>query len=128
MRPDLRILNKIDVNYLLLTSKNKNSIVTPFWHKHRGYNDRFCIGSFNSIKYYANRLDYIYEFMNKEGSLHSERLVKFVINKFNIKNIDGNIFFCRVRANNTSASSDLKQYNKYKYKKKKKKNIIKNRK
>ena len=32
LRPDLEILEKIDINYILSTSNNKNLIVTPYWH------------------------------------------------------------------------------------------------
>tara|TARA_B100000424_G_scaffold236520_1_gene201497 strand:+ start:847 stop:1614 length:768 start_codon:yes stop_codon:yes gene_type:complete len=119
-RPDLRFLNEIDIKYIL-SSKNENVIITPYWQKCGGCNDRFAIGSLNSIKYYANRIDYIYEYMNDKGKLHSESLVKFVIDKFNIKNIDCDIFLCRVRANNKIKSKDMNFYKSYKNKNKKKK-------
>jgi hypothetical protein len=63
--------------------------------------------------------------MNDKGKLHSEKLLKFVINKFNIKNINGDIFFCRVRANNILNIHDIKEYNKFKNLNYQKKNKIK---
>ena len=44
--------------------------------------------------------------MNENGKLHSEKLLKFVMEKFKIKNIDLNLYFIRVRANNDIEKKD----------------------
>ena len=106
IRPDLKIISKIDIDNILET-KNKNVIATSNFSKWRGLNDRVAIGSYNSIKKYANRIDNIYEYMNENGKLHAEKLLKFVMEKFKIKNIDLNLYFIRIRANNDIEKKDL---------------------
>ena len=106
IRPDLKIISKIDIGNILET-KNENVIATCNFSKWRGLNDRVAIGSYNSIKKYANRIDNIYEYMNENGKLHAEKLLKFVMEKFKIKNIDLNLYFIRIRANNDIEKKDL---------------------
>tara|TARA_B100000886_G_scaffold317088_1_gene256122 strand:- start:2407 stop:3147 length:741 start_codon:yes stop_codon:yes gene_type:complete len=106
IRPDLKIISKIDIDNILET-KNENVIATCNFSKWRGLNDRAAIGNYNSIKKYANRIDNIYEYMNENGKLHAEKLLKFVMEKFKIKNIDLNLYFIRIRANNDMEKKDL---------------------
>lgn len=107
MRPDLKIFTKLNINDIFQT-KTKNIILTPNYAQFRGLNDKFVIGDYNSIKIYANRFDYIYDYMKLKGRLHSESLLKFVIKKFKIRNIYTKIYFARVRANNIIEEKDLK--------------------
>ena len=107
IRPDLKILTEININDII-ESKKKDVILTSSYDKFNGLNDKVAIGSYRSAEIFANRLDYIYEYMKCNGKLHSERHLKFVMEKFGIKNIDLNLYFVRVRADNTIERKDLK--------------------
>lgn len=110
IRPDLKIITPFDVSWLNL--KN-NQIATPIYFKHcGGLNDRFAIGKFEAIKTYGLRLDEIYNCCNakknKKRPLHSEQLVKYIIEKNNIQNIDLYITLVRIRGNGIEVQKDYK--------------------
>lgn len=106
IRPDLKIITPFDISWLNI--KN-NQLATPIYFKHwGGLNDRFAIGKFKDIKIYGSRIKEILNFVTtpKKRPLHSEQLVKFVLNKNKIKNIDIYITLIRVRADGTEAIRD----------------------
>lgn len=105
IRPDLKIVTPFDINWLNL--KNKQ-LATPAYFKHMGgLNDRFVIGTFDNIKIYGSRIDEIYNFCkSKKKPLHSEQLVRYVMEKNGIKNIDLDITLIRVRGNGNEAKQD----------------------
>ena len=106
IRPDLKIITPFDISWLNI--KN-NQLATPIYFKHwGGLNDRFAIGKFEDIQIYGSRINEIINFVTtpKKRPLHSEQLVKFVLNKNKIKNIDIYITLVRVRADGTEAKRD----------------------
>ena len=110
VRPDTKIVNPFNIN--LIENIKDNEIRTPVYFKHwGGLNDRFAIGKFNSIVKYGERINYIYDFVNcgKKRPLHSEQLLKFIINKYNIKNIDIDIILVRVRADGREHKYDYEK-------------------
>ena len=120
IRPDLLVKTELNIKYIKYISTH-NYLFTPNWGKwiapaicrstnssDVGTNDRFAIGNYNSIVKYGNRIDDIYDYMKMYGCLHSESLVKYIIQKYNINNIEIPIILIRVRANGKYNSSDLK--------------------
>ncbi len=126
IRPDLKIISPFNIKWLNLKSKE---IATPKYFKHRGLNDRFAIGKFEELKIYGSRIEEIFNYCNakktiysnrplhnskqvedndKTRPLHSESLVKYVLNKNRIKNIDLDINLVRVRANGVEVIKDYK--------------------
>ena len=106
MRLDVVYHEKIDINFISKYFDQK-VIFTPYWHKCYGLNDRFAAGDYDTMKIYGNKFDEIFNYMNnnikksryykKKCSLHGERLVKFIVEKYNLKNIDLNFKFSRLR-------------------------------
>ena len=86
IRPDVEILNTIDINILNFSF----DIIIPSYDHHEGLNDRFAILPFNNASNYASRIDEIKEFRKTNGRIVSEKYVKFIINKYykNLKFID----------------------------------------
>lgn len=86
IRPDVEILNTIDINIL----NSSFDIIIPSYDHHEGLNDRFAILPFNNASNYASRIDEIKEFRKTNGRIVSEKYVKFIINKYykNLKFID----------------------------------------
>ena len=112
IRPDLKFKYPFDIDYIYNNIDNKfNYILTPFWGKNSGLNDKFAIGNYNSIIKYGERINDIYNYMEKFGSLHSESLVQFISKKYNITNIDINVVLLRIRSNGLVAPRDMKKIN-----------------
>ena len=91
IRPDVRILNKFNINWL----KENFDIMIPNTDHFGGLNDRFAIIPFNKAQFYSTRIDEIIEFRKNNGRIVSEKYVKYIINKYypNIKLID---FFMKI--------------------------------
>ena len=106
IRPDLNIVNKINIDYIK-NNYGGNYLLTPNWGKWDGLNDRFAIGNYESILKYGERINYIYDYMKLHGKLHSERLVKYIVNKYGIKNYDIDIILLRIRSNGIIPTHDL---------------------
>lgn len=86
LRPDLKYLNKFDIN--ILKNFQNNTFYTPNWGKFGGLNDRLCIGDKNVIEYFSyKRFDDAKEYSNNK-KLHSETYLKDIMKNFNIININ----------------------------------------
>ena len=125
MRLDVIYHDKIDINFISKYLDQK-VIFTPYWHKCYGLNDRFAAGDYDTMKIYGNKLDEIFNYMNnnikksryykKKCSLHGERLVKFIVEKYNLKNIDLDFKFSRLRfkGNIVNENFNIIHYNVFK--------------
>ena len=59
VRPDLEFKFPLDIDYIYNNNKNNfNYILTPFWGKSIGINDRFAIGNYNSIIKYRYKTNF----------------------------------------------------------------------
>jgi len=106
LRPDLKYTTKLDIRYI---NKNlySNIILTPYWQKWGGINDRIGIGNYNTMEKYANRLDDVSDFLEStKKPLHAEKFLKFVLNKYNIKNKELKLVGKRIRSNGSIEKSD----------------------
>ena len=99
LRPDLKYLDKIDINQVLDIIKNSEQkiIYTPKWGRNQGCNDRCYIGTKLATNIIANRNDHIKEY-SKTHKPHSERFMKYMIQSNNIINKNFSIIADRVRA------------------------------
>jgi len=93
IRPDVQILNELDINIF----NSHFDIIIPSYDHHEGLNDRFAILPFKNTSYYACRIEEIIEFRKNNGRIVSEKYVKFIINKYynNLKFIDFKIKIIR---------------------------------
>lgn len=112
IRYDLILYSRMDVLYInklnLDVNNVEDNIYTPQFHKWGGLNDRFALGKYNIMKIYANRFDYDKEFLdNTKNKFHAETFLNYVMKKNDIKNIDINIKFQRIRANKKIHEGDL---------------------
>src|SRR3546814_1478362 len=56
LRPDVRFLDKLDVNALSqIVNGNSRTIATPSWHTWHGVNDRFAMGKPADMVTYGER-------------------------------------------------------------------------
>ena len=109
IRPDLKYTSKLDISQVIEASNNNNVIYTPSWQKWGGLNDRMALGDYKSMSKYANRLDKISNYLETTNKpLHAENLLKFVIQKYKIKNKDFKLIGKRVRRNGKINHLDLK--------------------
>ncbi len=95
-RPDVFYFKKLDINGLDLIQK-KDIYIPPFtdaW----GWNDRFALASPYSAQIYGQRLHYLKEF-SSNNPLHSERFLRFTLDKYEIRVRSIDIVFERVRSN-----------------------------
>jgi len=99
LRADLMYVTPLPLNYLIeKTNENKNIIFTAPWGKHDGLNDFIAMGNGDSMIHWGERITSLHEYMEKIGN-NSEQLVKFIVEKFNLINLDLPMLFYRVRAN-----------------------------
>lgn len=82
VRPDVLIRNKLPLNEILLKSCD---IMIPNNEHHEGYNDRFSIINYENAHIYGKRINEIAEFRKTNGRIVSEKYVKFIITKYNLK-------------------------------------------
>ena len=112
LRPDLMYHNPLNINIIKSYMRVPNVILTPYWHKFRGLNDRFAIGNYKTMLTYGERYKYIPSYVEKYGrKYHSERFIKFMMYKFRIRNIDIPIKASRVRANGKIKKEDFSKIN-----------------
>ena len=101
VRPDILYLDSME-RYLYKSLVTKDDcIFLPAWQSHNGLNDRFSICSTrNAALTYATRIDYAIDYCRtKSQPLHSEYLLKYVVEKSDNKIIFINTRAARVRAN-----------------------------
>jgi hypothetical protein len=86
IRPDVKITNSFDINWL----KMNFDIIIPSYDHHEGYNDRFAILPFDNALKYSTRIDEIIEFRKNHGRIVSEKYVKYIVSTYysNVKFID----------------------------------------
>ena len=109
IRPDLKYTKKLDVTQIYNASMQNKSIFIPSWHKWGGVNDRMALGCHNTIKFYANRLDDVSDYLETtKKPLHAEKFLKFVLKKHNIKTEELDLVGKRVRSNGKIPSIDQK--------------------
>ena len=94
LRPDLKYLNKFDCN-IIKNCKN-NEFYTPIWGKFGGLNDRMGFGTKEIMNIFANRINEAILY-SKTHRLHSETFLKYIMNKYIIKDIK--LKANRIRAN-----------------------------
>jgi hypothetical protein len=82
MRPDMKILNKFDVNCLSLL--NDTNIIIPDVEHYSGYNDRICVSGVKNALYYGKLYDHLLEY-SRTKPIASER---FLFDMLKNKNID----------------------------------------
>jgi hypothetical protein len=101
-RPDLLYHDNFG-KYLskIISSKELNIVGLPLWQWHGGYNDRFAIvKGEEAIKAYGSRVNFISRYLDSTGKpLHSEGLLKYVLEKCRIPVLPMEIRATRVRAN-----------------------------
>jgi len=107
LRPDCYYLTKFNINFLRFIN-NKTICIPQFMCAKNGENDRFCITNMNTYKFYGS---IFYKLLNisKKRSLHSEKILKQIIQteKLVVKRISFN--FVRVRINGEIADRDKKK-------------------
>lgn len=96
LRDDVFLSKKINLKTLF---KIDDYSFLPFWSWFHGYNDRFFITNSKGAMVYVNRLDNVRGFVIKHGFLQGERLLKFSLNKENIKVLPLITKALRIRAN-----------------------------
>ena len=86
VRPDLDIIDDLDIGFLLSHSSG-NSIVVPGWQFFGGVNDRFAVAAAGDASAaYANRFDTVFQHLALTGRpFHSERYLFDVLNLRRIK-------------------------------------------
>jgi hypothetical protein len=86
IRPDVEILNPIDINWI----NTDFDIILPNYHHYEGLNDRFAIIPTHKAVKYSTRIDEIIDFRRKRGRIVSEKYVKYIVDNYypNIKFID----------------------------------------
>ena len=82
VRPDALIHNELLINEVLT---NLYDIHIPDNNHWEGYNDRFAIINYENAYKYGKRINEIEEFRKKQGRIVSEKYVKFIIEKYNLR-------------------------------------------
>jgi len=80
LRPDVFINNELPLCKILVDHIN-----IPDYNHNEGYNDRFAIIDYKAAHLYGKRINEIEEFRKTQGRIVSEKYVKFIINKYNLK-------------------------------------------
>ena len=78
IRPDVEILNPIDINWI----NSDFDIILPNYYHYEGLNDRFAIIHFDNAVKYSTRIDEIIEFRKKCGRIVSEKYVKYIVDNY----------------------------------------------
>lgn len=107
LRPDLRYLDKLDISVIYNSMKNKNILYTPNWQRHYGLNDRFAVGSPQSISIYSSRI-YSSKFFFNNINGNSELLLLYYCYMKKLKNRDLIIRALRIRPGNIIYGFDMK--------------------
>jgi hypothetical protein len=78
IRPDVEILNPIDINWI----NSDFDIILPNYDHYEGLNDRFAIIPFDKAVKYSTRIDEIIEFRKNCGRIVSEKYVKYIVDNY----------------------------------------------
>ena len=119
LRPDLLYVNPIDIDDIINHISANNIIVIPRWGNYRGgLNDRIAYGSYDVMKIYGTRIDYIQQhYRRKLGAMkkpyHSERYLTLILNKFRFIIHKCNLMGIRIRANHKPNDMDYNMFSKY---------------
>ena len=95
-RDDIFVYQSPIFNFSKLTKRN---IIIPGFHWHRGYNDRFMIGSQEVARIWARRIHALETFSLKQKKLSGEMLVKYTLDKTDIRVLAFPRIFPRIRSN-----------------------------
>lgn len=94
IRPDVLFYDDLKLDYFKI---QKNEIILPNFGKYP-INDRFCICTMNVSKMYGIRFDHAYTY-SLNNKLHSETYLNYILKNNNIKKIEVNFRFSRIRSN-----------------------------
>lgn len=84
-RPDLIYHDSLDARAISLFLESPSAVVVPSWAWAGGYNDRFAFCGATSYIAYGERILRIKEYLESTGhALHSERLLKFCLNRASV--------------------------------------------
>ena len=78
IRPDLLLVNKINISYF--KELNSSNIIIPEKGWFKGINDKICIGEINTVLYCGSLFNELKEYSTK-NPINSERFLKDMINK-----------------------------------------------
>ena len=81
LRPDALVNNRLPVETIFTEDFSKNKIAIADFEHWEGYNDRFAILPYDTVKPYSHRIDDIIEFRRTCGRIVSEKYVKHVVDK-----------------------------------------------
>jgi hypothetical protein len=116
-KPDVVILLRPDLYYhdsFLNTVKLQLEMPSfyasiPEWQWFGGLNDRFAVLGYEAFLVYANRLDYVFEFLEKkQKSLHSEKFLWHTLVHHGIHITPTKIRASRIRVNGYSVLENFK--------------------
>lgn len=113
MRPDTKVLEKINVNDLYTVYKNKNCKLCYIAdHSHcNGINDRFAFGTPSAMKIYGNRqssLESFFKFKHLRKKLESEAFLEYHLQNNAVQIRKTNMKVIRIRSNGKIAKYDIK--------------------
>jgi hypothetical protein len=106
LRPDLQYETKLPIK-VIEGNYQKNILLTPSWHRHRGYNDRIYMGPENIISRFGLRLNDVYSILSeKKKPYHPETYMGYIAEKYKIKNKLIDFYGRRVRTTGAIAKAD----------------------
>lgn len=94
IRPDVICNNELPLHQII---PNEDKINIPNNSHYEGYNDRFAIMNYKNACFYGKRINELAEFRKRNGRIVSEKYVKFIINKYNLKINEINFNFDIIR-------------------------------
>jgi hypothetical protein len=94
IRPDMMLKTKLDITWF--NELRDDTILIPERDSYGGCNDRFCIGTVNTILYYGTLLDSLKEYSEKK-SITSEGYLLDMLNEKSLKLIKKNIQYDCIR-------------------------------
>jgi len=85
VRPDLLPLDDFDIaRYADLVA---TTVVVPYWHRFKGYNDRVALMPPKAARAHLGRIRLARSFLAKNKKLHSERFLKHVMRDFPVAEV-----------------------------------------
>jgi SAM-dependent methyltransferase len=101
-RPDLLYIDQIPIEGIWkLIHADGVDIITPSWHRWGGFNDRFAFCSRRGADIYLNRIKWLPELCRRQGTFHSESLLRFAVESEELVFDFVNMRAKRVRATGT---------------------------